>query len=95
MPAWSPDGTWVVYVSEAGGEVNNTYVVTIADGAQSRLTEHDVRDYGPVWSADGRQILVVWRAARTLREGTLALHLMNADGSALRQLGADDVFTAT
>lgn len=92
MPTWSPDGTQVVYVSEAGGEVNNTYVVTIADGETTRLTDHATRDYAPVWSSDGRQILVVLAQGK-LKEGVLALHVMNADGSNLHPLGAGEVFT--
>jgi TolB protein len=93
MPAWSPDGAQVVYVSEAGGSANNTYVVTIADGTIRRLTDHEVRDYGPMWSMDGRQVLVMCALPGTMRDGVLVMYVMNADGSDFRPLGADEVFT--
>jgi TolB protein len=93
MHSWSPDSSQLVYVSDAGGKFNNTYTVNVADGAVTRLTTHDVNDYAPFWSVDGRQVLVVFSFSKALRDGVLEMHVMNADGSNLHLLGTDEVFT--
>jgi TolB protein len=93
MHAWSPDGTQLVYVSDAGGGFNNIYTVNLADGAITRLTAHDVHDYAPFWSLDGSQILLIFSFERAMLDGVLDMHVMNADGSDLHLLGADEVFT--
>lgn len=93
MHAWSPDGAQLVFASDVGGRANNLYVVTVADGMIDRLTNHDVRDYGPVWSMDGSHMMVVFALPKTLRNGEPALHVMNADGSDMHLLGEDEIFT--
>jgi len=91
--AWSPDGTQLIYESDADGGLNNTYVVTIADRQITRLTDHAIDDYAPFWSTDGSRILVIFSFAKQERDGVLEMHVMDADGGDLRPLDADEVFT--
>jgi Tol biopolymer transport system component len=52
------------------------------DGSQQeRLTQNISRDYGPVWSPTGEQILFV-----SDREGISDLYVMDADGSHVRRV---------
>jgi tricorn protease len=57
-PAWSPDGRWIAYFSDASGE----YLLTIRDQEgllpprQISLGESPTYYYEPVWSPDGRKI---------------------------------------
>ena len=67
VPAWSPDGQWLAYVTwtDAGGTVNKIR----ADGRSRpvRLTADTAFYDTPVWSPDGTRIVVVKgpRAPRT------------------------------
>src|SRR5690348_1694009 len=56
-PAWSPDGRWVSYFSDASGEYK--LVIASPDGMQKReiaLTEPS-HYYTPQWSSDAKHIL--------------------------------------
>ena len=54
-PAWSPDGTHIVYNSLRG--INgDLHVLSLADGVLHRLTSDLAIDAHPTWSADGRYI---------------------------------------
>jgi Tol biopolymer transport system component/imidazolonepropionase-like amidohydrolase len=64
QPRWSPDGTWIAYVTwdaNAGGHV---WKVSAGGGTPQRLTSSPAYYVDPVWSPDG-QFLV---AVRTPRE---------------------------
>jgi tricorn protease len=63
-PAWSPDGKQIAYVSDATGE-EQLYLIDDADGATPRqLTRGLTGEHGtPVWSPDGRYLLLGDRAA--------------------------------
>ncbi len=56
-PAWSPDGKWVSYFSDASGEYQ--LVIASQDGSNRRaIALPDASHYyTPQWSADGRRIL--------------------------------------
>ena len=80
-PAWSPDGTQIAFVSYRSGNWN-IYVMD-ADGGEDeylrRLTDVPSWDLGaqnPAWSPDGKQI--------AFDQG--GVHVMDADGSNVRQL---------
>jgi TolB protein len=92
MHAWSPDGAQLIYVTNASGK-SNTYKVTVADGTNTRLTNHDTNDYQPFWSTDGSQILVIFSFHVAMLDGVTEMSVMNADGSDLHPLGDDEVFT--
>jgi tricorn protease len=55
-PAWSPDGKWVAYLSDASGEYE-IYMAPQAGGDARRLT-HDgsVWRFPPVWSPDSSKL---------------------------------------
>ncbi|TMK85587.1 MAG: hypothetical protein E6G40_08835 [Actinobacteria bacterium] len=80
-PAWSPDGSKVMYTSDLYG--TRDIFVANADGTgQTRLTRGTATDFSPSWSPDGTQILF-----NRLSGPHGIIMLMNADGSGLRRLG--------
>jgi Tol biopolymer transport system component len=54
-PAWSPDGTRILFTRHEG----NTDIYTVrGDGSELvRLTEYPSREFSPSWSPDGSQVL--------------------------------------
>ena len=73
-PAWSPDGSAVVFESTRDGDPE--VFVMNADGSELRqLTFNNVVDGSPVFSPDGSQIAFV-----SDRDGNLEVYLMEADG---------------
>jgi Tol biopolymer transport system component len=83
MPAWSPDGTRVVWASVRPGSPARELWVMNADGSDQRRFTDTGRNPGfPHWSPDGARI--VFHAARG--DGDLDIYTINADGSELRRL---------
>ncbi len=80
-PAWSPDGTCIVFESDRDGNYE-IYLVNADGSGPVRLTHHPDGDYGPLWSPDGSKILF-----GRFSEGQSAMYSMNADGSDQRRLG--------
>jgi len=73
-PAWSPDGSKVVWVHYAG---DTEIWVSNADGTNRQaLTSNDADDLDPEWSPDGTKI-----AFRSERDGRWEVYVMNADGA--------------
>ncbi|HJR59856.1 MAG TPA: hypothetical protein VJ813_10670 [Vicinamibacterales bacterium] len=86
-PAWSPDGTRVVFVSDRTGDPE-VYVRAVGGGDSRRLTSTPGRDAHPSFSPDGRSI-----AFQSPREGIHTnLYLMNADGSGQRRVTRHEGF---
>src|SRR6185436_477889 len=58
MPAWSPDGRFVAYVtwSTTGGDINR---VAVAGGRPERLTRRTASYSSPVYSPDGSKIVFI------------------------------------
>lgn len=56
LPAVSPDGTRIVYVSERDS-TSELYLLDVATGLSRRLTYSDVREGAPAWADSGRAIL--------------------------------------
>ncbi len=76
-PAWSPDGTKIVFWSTRLDLANSEIYVMNADGSnQVRLTNNSANDSDPVWSRDGQRIAFFSRGVG--REG---IYEMNANGA--------------
>jgi TolB protein len=79
-PAWSPDGSRLVFVREPGR--NPDVYVSDADGRNvERLTRGRSAELSPTWSPDGNQI-----AFASNRGGRFAIYVMRADGTGVRRV---------
>ena len=82
-PAWSPDGTRIVYLCR--NQTNSIFEICVmnADGTgQTQLTNNSLLDATPGWSPDGHRIVF----HRTVVPGQQQIWVMNADGTGQTQL---------
>jgi Tol biopolymer transport system component len=56
-PAWSPDGTQIVYVGFGGGDSRDLFVIDVASGIPSKIKSEPEDPWNPGWSSDGSRIL--------------------------------------
>ena len=64
-PAWSPDGRWIAYFSDATGEYELWIRPSDGKGEARRLTTGgDAFRFSPVWSPDSKRIAFTDKAAR-------------------------------
>lgn len=80
-PSISPDGQHIVF-SWRG----DLWKVPAAGGQAARLTSHGGDDHRSAWSRDGQRI-----AFNSDRTGHTNIHVMNADGTGIRQVTDTDV----
>jgi Tol biopolymer transport system component len=73
-PAWSPDGWWLAYQSQRGGN-QDLYLTQMKTGQERRLTTDPAREGDPAWSRDSRRIAFV-----SDRAGTDDIWTMPASG---------------
>lgn len=76
-PAWTPDGTAILYVSDDAGS-NDVMVVPAAGGNPERLTIDDGDEYAPSPSPDGTRFAFV-----SNRTGPTTLYTVDAGGGPL------------
>ena len=56
-PAWSPDGSFLVYAAEDEPRHNSLYRIALDGSSIKRLTNDPATDYNPAFSPDGRRIV--------------------------------------
>ena len=86
-PAWSPDGSKIVFTSNRNSNVHNIYVMNADGTGLTRLTTNDYgNDFTPAWSPDGSKI--VFTSGRAPNEW-YQIYVMNTDGTGITQLTPD------
>ena len=81
VPAWSPDGRFIVYDFTPQGQQGSIHVIRADGSDERRLTTHPTNDTSPAWSPDGRHILFT-----SIRDGDDDIWIMEADGTDERNL---------
>jgi Tol biopolymer transport system component len=67
-PAWSPDGTWIAFVSWSFAEGGHLWRVRAAGGEPERITRAAALYQQPAWSPDGGRIVAIRGPARAYLE---------------------------
>ena len=80
LPAFSPDGSQVAFMSNRDGNPD-LYVVNADGTGMRRLTNHPMIDTSPTWSPNGQQV-----AFTSDRTGAPQIYVIGADGTGLRRL---------
>jgi Tol biopolymer transport system component/imidazolonepropionase-like amidohydrolase len=67
-PAWSPDGSQIVFSSDRGGKLLQLWIHDLKSGKDRQLTSISTQPQGATWSPDGKRIVFydvdgMWRAA--------------------------------
>jgi TolB protein len=73
-PAWSPDGSRIVYWSNASGG-QNLYWVAPGGGPETRLTNGPDTDADPTWDPNGRRLAFT----RTTQSAPSDIYVLNLD----------------
>ena len=79
--SWSPDGHWVVFVSDRGGNTD-LWKQRIGDPDPERLTTSEASESQPEWAPDGRAIVF-----RSERDGG-GLYIIPANGGDARRVSS-------
>ena len=84
LHGWSPDGKYLVYTGERGGELD-IYKISVSGGPETKLTNAKGLDDGPEFTPDGRFIYF-----NSTRSGTMQIWRMKPDGSDQEQVTNDE-----
>lgn len=85
LHGWSPDGRWLAYCADRGGNYDVYVIAADGSGEEIRLTEAEGLDDGPEYSPDGKYI---W--FNSVRSGLMQVWRMRADGSEQIQMTRDE-----
>lgn len=90
-PRWSPDGTRIAYFRESresGGLSDAVFVLDLATGTETQLTDWELAAGYPSWSPDGDWIVMATHPFWTFNfdEVPSDLYRMHPDGTGLEQL---------
>jgi TolB protein len=75
-PAWSPDGSRIVFESTRDGPDADIFVMQADGSGVVQFTRNDAYDGTPVWTPDGQFVLFA-----SERDGNEEVYRMRADGS--------------
>jgi TolB protein len=84
MPAWAPDGKRIAYqVSQRMARTAHLWIFDPDSSNATKLAPHDTPylDEAPAWFPDGKRL-----AFQSTRGGAMDIWVMNADGTAPRQV---------
>lgn len=84
LHGWSPDGKFLVYCAERGGNYD-VYRISVDGGEETRLTAAIGLDDGPEYTPDGEYIYF-----NSVRSGKMQIWRMMPDGSAQEQMTNDE-----
>lgn len=70
-PAWSPDGRWLAFVTWDDAARGQVWKVPAGGGTPQRLSAEAGEYANPVWSPDGKSVIVVQGEGATARGRTL------------------------
>ena len=79
-PAWSPDGSHLVYVSFETGHAT-VYVQSLYTNKRFMLADFRGSNSAPAWSLDGKQMAIV-----LTRDGSSEIYLIRPDGSGIHRI---------
>jgi Tol biopolymer transport system component len=74
-PAWSPDGQWVAFTTRDEREHGFLWKVRANGGDPEQLVPESGEYMNPVWSPDGKQIILARGSGETARGRTLGFNL--------------------
>lgn len=79
-PAWSPDGSWLAYVSFEK-QRPNIYIQNVWSGERELISEYPGINSAPAWSPDGQSL-----ALTLSKDGNPEIYVYNRNNKALRRM---------
>jgi Tol biopolymer transport system component len=88
FPSWSPDGEEVAFTRSEGNRASSIFVVAVETRTERRVTTPPAgfRDKFAIWTPNGEKLAFIREDVRESPLGSDQLFLVNADGSALREI---------
>jgi TolB protein len=84
QPAWSPDGEWLAFPANFGGNIDIYRIHPDGSGLEKVTdTPWPLLESEPTWSPDGNRIAFT---TNNQNEDTFDLYVINFDGTGLRKL---------